>query len=51
MYGDYVDWNIFQDTGIQYFGANKYNEYYEFTIDRCICHVTTLQALGKIIPP
>ena len=44
IHGDYVDWNIVQDTESYYFNANKYDENYYFTNDSCIFHGYHIQA-------
>ena len=44
MHGDFVDQTIVQYTELYYFDDNTQVEDYEFTIDSCVRHVTTLQA-------
>ena len=43
MHGEYFGRAIVQYTEIYYFGANTYDEYYNFKIYSCVLHAATLK--------
>ena len=49
MGGYYVYQTIYQDTELYYFDYNTYDEDYDFTINHCVDHESTLQDHEHVI--